>query len=85
MAPLEKSFRQSIPASRLIAWNRYARFSVDSHLTRADIFLNGFNLRRSETADPDKPQGIIVVEADARSGNVMVGTLRFAKNFLLPV
>ncbi len=77
--------RQSIPASRLIAWNRYARFSVDSHLTRADIFLNGFNLRRSETADPDKPQGIIVVEADARSGSVMVGTLRFAKNFLLPV
>jgi len=77
--------RQSIPASRLIAWNRYARFSVDSHLTRADIFLNGFNLRRSETDDDARPQGIIVVEADARSGSIMVGTLRFAKHFLLPV
>lgn len=77
--------RQSIPASRLIAWNRYARFSVDSHLTRADIFLNGFNLRRSETDNDGRPQGIIVVEADARSGSIMVGTLRFAKHFLLPV
>lgn len=77
--------RQSIPASRLIAWNRYARFSVDSHLTRADIFLNGFNLRRSESDDNAKPQGIIVVEADARSGSIMIGTLRFAKHFLLPV
>ncbi|MGD8926990.1 MAG: hypothetical protein PVG20_09055, partial [Thioalkalispiraceae bacterium] len=77
--------RQSIPSSRLIAWNRYARFSVDSHLTRKDIFLNGFNLRRSETDDKGKPQGIIVVEADARSGSIMIGTLRFAKNFLLPV
>lgn len=77
--------RQSIPASRLIAWNRYARFSVDSHLTRADIFLNGFNLCRSDNDEDERPQGIIVVEADARSGNVMVGTLRFAKHFLLPV
>lgn len=81
----EEQVRQSIPASRLIAWNRYARFSVDSHLTRADIFLNGFNLRRSEVDDENRPQGIIVVEADARSGNIMVGTLRFAKHFLLPV
>ena len=77
--------RQSIPASRLIAWNRYARFSVDSHLTRTDIFLNGFNLRRSEVDDDQRPQGIIVVEADARSGSIMTGTLRFAKNFLLPI
>ena len=77
--------RQSIPASRLIAWNRYSRFSVDSHLTRADIFLNGFNLRRSDTDDDSRPQGIIVVEADARSGSIMVGTLRFAKHFLLPI
>ena len=77
--------RQSIPASRLIAWNRYARFSVDSHLTRKDIFLNGFNLRREGVDDDTNPQGILVVEADARSGGVMVGTLRFAKHFLLPV
>jgi hypothetical protein len=76
--------RQSIPASRLIAWNRYARFSVDSHLTRRDIFLNGFNLRRSDAVG-DKPQGILIVEADARGGRFMVGTLRFAKNFLLPI
>jgi len=77
--------QQSIPASRLIAWNRYARFSVDSHLTRADIFLNGFNLCRSNNDEQDRPQGIIVVEADARGGSVMVGTLRFAKHFLLPI
>lgn len=77
--------RQSIPSSRLIAWNRYARFSVDSHLTRSDIFLNGFNLRRSDVDDDGRPQGIIVVEADARSGGIMIGTLRFAKHFLLPV
>jgi len=77
--------RQSIPASRLITWNRYARFSVDSHLTRRDIFLNGFNLRRSDAPDAGRPQGILIVEADARGGRVMVGTLRFAKNFLLPI
>ncbi|MGD8576672.1 MAG: hypothetical protein PVG13_06265 [Thiohalophilus sp.] len=77
--------RQSIPASRLIAWNRYARFSVDSHLTRADIFLNGFNLRRSEVDNSSRPQGILIVEADARSGSIMTGTLRFARNFLLPI
>jgi len=76
---------QSIPAARLVAWNRYARFSVDSHLTKADIFLNGFNLRRSPAQESDEPQGILIVEADARDGGVLVGTLRFAKNFLLPV
>ncbi|MEQ8205618.1 MAG: hypothetical protein RIA65_05540 [Woeseia sp.] len=77
--------RQSIPAARLVAWNRYARFSVDSHLTLADIFLNGFNLRRGPADTDDGPQGILVVEADARDGGLLVGTLRFAKNFLLPI
>jgi hypothetical protein len=77
--------RHSIPSARLIAWNRYARFSVDSHLTPVDIFLNGFNLRRSEAEDEHGPQGILIVEADARDGGIFVGTLRFAKNFLLPV
>ena len=48
MPATAEQVRQSIPSSRLSAWNRYARFSVDSHLTRAGIFLNGFNLRRSE-------------------------------------
>lgn len=76
---------QSIPAARLVAWNRYARFSVDSHLTQADIFLNGFNLRRSPARAGEEPQGILIVEADARDGGVLVGTLRFARNFLLPV
>ncbi len=77
--------RQSIPAARLVAWNRYANFSVDSHLTCADIFLNGFNLRRSGGEDETLPQGILIVEADARDGGILVGTMRFAKNFLLPV
>lgn len=77
--------QQSIPAARLVAWNRYARFSVDSHLTRTDVFLNGFNLRRSAAEEDDKPQGILIVEADARDGGMLVGTLRFAKNFLMPV
>lgn len=77
--------RQSIPMTRLVAWNRYARFSVDSHLTRTDVFLNGFNLRRSEHSAGDTPHGILVVEADARDGGVLFGTLRFAKHFLLPV
>jgi hypothetical protein len=76
---------QSIPAARLVAWNRYARFSVDSHLTLADIFLNGFNLRRGLADTDDGPQGILIVEADARDGGLLVGTLRFAKNFLLPI
>lgn len=76
---------RSIPASRLVAWNRYARFSVDSHLTCADIFLNGFNLRRSSETDSNGPQGILIVESDARTGGVLVGTARFAKNFLLPI
>jgi hypothetical protein len=78
-----KQVRQSIPVSRLIAWNSFARFSVDSHLTRTDVFLNGFNLRRSGSGKDS--QGILVVEADARDGGVLVGTLRFAKHFLLPI
>lgn len=77
--------RQSIPVARLVAWNRYAKFSVDSHLTTADIFLNGFNLRRTMGEDDNQPQGILIVEADARDGGILVGTLRFAKTFLLPV
>lgn len=77
--------RRSIPMSRLIAWNSFARFSVDSHLTHADVFMNGFNLRRSEYAGDDRPKGIVIVEADARDGGVLFGTLRFAKHFLLPV
>ena len=75
---------QSIPIARLVAWSRYARFSVDSHLTTQDVFLNGFNLRR----DPDpktQQKGNLVVEADAREGGLLVGTLRFAKHFVLPV
>ena len=77
--------QRSIPAARLVAWNRYARFSVDSHLTLADIFLNGFNLRRSASESERGPQGILIVEADARDGGLLVGTLRFAKNFLMPI
>jgi hypothetical protein len=77
--------RRSIPAARLVAWNRYARFSVDSHLTLADVFLNGFNLRRSPSGNGEEPQGILIVEADARDGGLLVGTMRFAKNFLMPV
>lgn len=77
--------QRSIPAARLVAWNRYAQFSVDSHLTKADIFLNGFNLRRSAPETERGPQGILIVEADARDGGLLVGTLRFAKNFLMPV
>ncbi len=77
--------QQSIPVSRLVAWNRYAEFSVDSHLTPADIFLNGFNLRRSRGTAEETPKGILIVEADARDGGLLVGTLRFAKNFLLPI
>ncbi len=80
-----KQVQQSIPAARLVAWNRYAKFSVDSHLTKADMFLNGFNLKRSKGSTSDDPQGILIVEADARDGGILVGTLRFAKNFLLPV
>jgi uncharacterized protein (AIM24 family) len=80
-----KQVRQSIPVTRLVAWNRYAQFSVDSHLTRTDVFLNGFNLRRSDTRNDTEPQGILIVEADARDGGVLFGTLRFAKHFLLPV
>ena len=85
MPATAEQVRQSIPSSRLSAWNRYARFSVDSHLTRAGIFLNGFNLRRSEVDDVGRPQGIIVVEADMQSSSIMVGSLRFAKYFLLPI
>lgn len=77
--------RRSIPAARLVAWNRYARFSVDSHLTLVDVFLNGFNLRRRASGTDAKPQGILIVEADARDGGLLVGTMRFAKNFLMPV
>jgi hypothetical protein len=77
--------RRSIPLPRLIAWNTFARFSVDSHLTHADIFLNGFNLRRSDATADGRPTGIVVVEADAREGSLLFGTLRFAKHFLLPV
>ena len=77
--------QQSIPVARLVAWNRYARFSVDSHLTTVDIFLNGFNLRRTAGDNSDGPQGVLIVEADARDGGILVGTLRFAKTFLLPV
>jgi hypothetical protein len=77
--------QQSIPAARLVAWNRYARFSVDSHLTPTDIFFNGFNLRRSVALDQGQPQGILIVEADARDGGILVGTLRFARTFLMPV
>ncbi|WOJ97329.1 hypothetical protein R0137_01870 [Congregibacter brevis] len=76
---------QSIPVARLVAFNRYARFAVDSHLTKADVFLNGFNLRRKNSGDEAHPQGYLIVEADARDGGILVGTLRFAKNFLLPL
>ncbi len=76
--------KQSIPATRLIAFNRDARFSVDSHLTPQDVFLNGFNLSRSDDADATE-NGILIVEADARDGGLLIGTLRFARNFLLPI
>lgn len=32
-----------------------------------------------------QPQDILIVEADARDGGILAGTLRFAKTFLLPV
>ncbi|MEM6638767.1 MAG: hypothetical protein AAF610_02600 [Pseudomonadota bacterium] len=79
----EAQVNQSIPAARLIAWNRSATFSIDSHLTPQDVFLNGFNLRRTRTGAPAR--GLLVVEADARDGGLFVGTLRFVRNFLLPV
>lgn len=77
--------QQSIPISRLVAWNRYARFSVDSHLTRKDIFLNAFNLCRSHTESDDERKGNLIVQADAREGGILVGTLRFARHLVLPI
>lgn len=77
--------RQSIPITRLVAWNSFTRFSVDSHLTRTDVFFNSYNLRRTTSEADGNGDGILIVEADARDGGVLFGTLRFARHFLLPI
>ena len=67
----------SVPINRIIAWQRNAKFDVESELNHFDIFLSGVYLKPA-SADA------IIIDADKRNAP-NTGLVTFIKKFLLPV
>jgi hypothetical protein len=69
---------RAVPPERLLAWDRHARFRVDSGRTAWTTLVNGYTLVRKDT--PGVPPGLIVVSS-AESGTNL-GTIRYVRRIL---
>ncbi len=67
----------SVATSRILAWDKNARFHVESELNFFDVFLSGIYLKK-------KPEDLVLIDADAR-GKAKSGIAQFIKHFLLPI
>lgn len=67
----------SVATSRILAWDKNARFHVESELNIFDVFLSGIYLKK-------KPEDIVLIDADAK-GKAKSGIAQFIKHFLLPI
>ncbi len=72
----EEKASASIPASRIIAWQKNTKFHVESELNVMDVFLSGIYLKRQGT-DP------VLIDADAK-GKAQKGIVSFIRKFLMP-
>jgi len=67
----------SVATSRILAWDKNARFHVESELNIFDVFLSGIYLKK-------KPEDFVLIDADAK-GKAKSGIAQFIKHFLLPI
>lgn len=75
-AGFEERTSSSMTPNRLLAWQKTARFSVESEESLRDIYFSGFYLRKNRN-------DLVIVDAD-RIGKPGQGLGRFIKYFLLP-
>lgn len=68
---------KSSPIERIIAWQSSTRFSVNSELNIADLYLSGLYLKRTN-------EDLIIIDADAGKARRKTGMVRFVPSFLLP-
>lgn len=66
----------SVAPTRLLAWQKISRFSIESNLSFVDIYLSGFNIRPMKN-------DLVLIDVD-RQSNQESGLGRFTKNFLKP-
>ncbi len=67
----------SVATSRILAWDKNARFHVESELNIFDVFLSGIYLKK-------KPEDLVLIDADAK-GKAKSGIAQFIKHFILPI
>ena len=67
----------SVATSRILAWDKNARFHVESKLNIFDVFLSGIYLKK-------KPEDLVLIDADAK-GKSKSGIAQFIKHFILPI
>ncbi len=74
----EELLVRSVSSSRVIAWQKHTRFTVDSELNIFDIYLSNLYLRR-ESDD------LILIDADPARSKSKVGLIKFALKFIFPI
>lgn len=68
--------RSSMPANRLVAWQKGLRFHSESELNFIDIYFSDSYVKKSG-------EGVLIMDADKR-GAAKNGLTRFIKHFFLP-
>ena len=74
----ESHLIKSVAVERLLAWQTTARFSIDSELGMADMYLSGVYLKRTN-------DDLIIIDADSGDAKRKSGLARFIKSFLSPI
>ncbi len=72
----ERKSKASVPPSRLVAWQKDARFHVESELNVVDVFMSGLHLQKTG-------EDLVIIDADER-GKATSGIVRFLVRFVFP-
>ena len=73
----EPEANHSIPESRLLAWQKHARFNIESELNVFDVFFSGVYLQK-------QAEDLVIIDSD-QVGKAKSGIFKFFRHFLLPI
>lgn len=76
VAGTDRAALNSVPESRILAWQQNTRFNVESELNTVDVFFSGVYLKK-EGSD------LVIIDSD-QTGKAKSGIVKFAIHFLLP-
>lgn len=75
--PTDEKSKASVATSRILAWDKNARFHVESELSIMDVFMSSIYLKK-------KADDVVLIDADVR-GPAKSGIVQFIRHFILPV